>query len=441
MRTLSMLLAFGLLLVASGQLPAQAPDRDTKVRNDRKAFEASHDWIYNNLDEGVRAARDSGKPLFVVLRCIPCEACQEFDDDVARRDPIIRDLLDDYVCVRIVQANTLDLTRFQDDFDQSFAVFLMNPDLTLYGRYGTRSERPEQEDISLEGLRKAMAEALRMHRNYAAVKPALAGKQPRPVRYRTPLAYPSLAGKYRDSIDYTANTARSCLHCHQIRDAERELYLSRGEPLPDEVLFPYPDPSVLGLTMDPKEMATITRVAAGSVGDRAGLRPGDAIVTLAGQPLLSIADLQWVLQNTPATADLDAEVKRDGTTQHLTLQLRTGWREGNIAWRTTTWPLRRLALGGMALKDMTDEQRREAGLGIEGMALRAWHVGQFGDHALAKKAGFVAGDILVAVNDRDRRMSESQLIVDLLRGRRTGDVVSVTILRGGERKTLSFVRP
>ena len=94
------------------------------------------------------------------------------------------------------------------------------------------------------------------------------------------------------------------MHCHQIREAERAVYRSGGEPIPDEVLFPYPDPSVLGLTMDPKEMATITGVAAGSVADRAGLRAGDEIVTLAGQPLLSIADLQWVLQNTPATARL-----------------------------------------------------------------------------------------------------------------------------------------
>ena len=28
--------------------------RDTKVRNDRKAFEASKDWIYNDLAEGIR---------------------------------------------------------------------------------------------------------------------------------------------------------------------------------------------------------------------------------------------------------------------------------------------------------------------------------------------------------------------------------------------------
>src|SRR3954454_161292 len=146
----------GLLLVSSSS-PTLAPaqDRDTKVRNDCKTFGASRDWIYNDLSEGVRAAKESNKPLLVVFRCIPCEACQEFDDDVARRDPIIRDLMDRFVCVRIVQANTIDLTRFKFDFDQSFAAFLMNPDLTIYARFGTRSDRKEARDISLKGLRKA----------------------------------------------------------------------------------------------------------------------------------------------------------------------------------------------------------------------------------------------------------------------------------------------
>src|SRR3954462_12478746 len=171
----------GLLLMSS---TATSQDRDAKVRNDCKAFGASKDWIYNDLGEGVRAAKEANKPLLVVFRCIPCEACQEFDDDVARRDPIIRDLLDRFVCVRIVQANTIDLTVFQHDFDQSFAAYLMNPDLTIYGRFGTRSARPEHEDLSLEGLRKAMEAALRMHRDFQEVRPSLAGKQVRQDRFK-----------------------------------------------------------------------------------------------------------------------------------------------------------------------------------------------------------------------------------------------------------------
>ena len=254
------LCVFGLLMMSSFSL---AQDRDAKVRHDRETFRASQDWIYNDLDEGVRAAKASDKPLMVVFRCIPCEACQEFDDDVARRDPIIRDLLDQFVCVRIVQANTIDLTHFQHDFDQSFAVYLMHPDLTIYGRFGTRSERPEEEDISLEGLRKAMEAALRMHQDYDAVKASLEAKQVQSSRYKTPRDYPSLSGKYGTALNYEGKVAKSCMHCHQIREAERRVYRSAGEPIPDEVLFPYPDPQVLGLKMDPKEMAKVERVTPG----------------------------------------------------------------------------------------------------------------------------------------------------------------------------------
>src|SRR5262249_32926236 len=152
-----------------------------------------------------------------------CEACQEFDDDVARRDEVIRDLLDEYICVRIVQANTIDLTRFQYDFDQSFAVILMNADGTIYGRFGTRSHRPEYEDISLEGLRAARKAGLAIPRALDRARLSLAGKQVKPGPFRTPLEFPSLAGRYGAKLDYEGQVARSCVHCHQVREAERRV--------------------------------------------------------------------------------------------------------------------------------------------------------------------------------------------------------------------------
>lgn len=424
------------LLLATGALSAQ--DRDTKVRKDRDAFAGSIDWIYNNLDEGIRAAKASGKPLFVVFRCIPCEACQKFDDDVARRDPIIRDLLDQVVCVRIVQANAIDLTRFQHDFDQSFAAYLMNPDLTIYGRYGTRSDRPETDDISLAGLRKAMEAALRMHRDYEKVKPSLASKQVHQTRYKTPRDYPSLASKFGTSLDYEGQVAKSCMHCHQVREAERLVYRSEGKPIPDEVLFPYPDPAVLGLSMAPDEMATALRVAPGSPADKAGMRPGDEIVTLAGQPLLSIADIQWVLHTTPATAQLPAEIRRDGKPMAMTIDLSDGWRRGNISWRVTTWDLRRMGLGGLVLADLTDEQRAQAGLPKEGMALRVRRVGEYGAHAVALRAGFRKDDVVVEFDGQAGRMTESELLAYTVQRKRPGDEVAVVVLRGGRRQTLKL---
>ena len=435
----SLALVVGLLALPAG--PSQAQDRDATVRNDRKTFEASGGWIYDDLDEAVREARNQRKPLLVVFRCIPSESCRKFDDDVARRDPVVRDLLDQFVCVRIVQANRMDLTRFQFDFDLSFAAFLMNPDLTIYGRYGTRSGRSEFQDISLEGLGKAMSAALRIHHDYRRLKPTLAGKQVRPTRYKTPRDYPGISDQYKAGIDYESRTARSCLHCHQVREAERLVYRSAGKPIPDEVLFPYPDPEVLGLSMDPREMAVVAEVEPGSAAGQAGVRKGDAILSLSGQLLLSIADLQWVLQNAPATGRVEAVVVRDGKAVALPIVLDDGWRRGNIAWRASTRDLRRLGLGGLSLAGLSETERREAGLPSGRMALRVQHTGEQGEHSAALRAGARKGDIIVSFDGRDQPWSESELLAYCVQRKKPGESIRVEILRGSERKTLAFALP
>jgi hypothetical protein len=335
----------------------------------------------------------------------------------------------------------MDLAHFQFDFDLSFAVLFMDADLTIYGRFGTRSDRPEEQDISLQGLRKAMAEALRLYGDGDGIKPALAGKQVKPSRFRTPRDYPSLSGRYQAALDYAGGVAKSCIHCHQVRDAERQVYRSAGERFPDEVFYPYPDPEVLGLKLAPEEMAKVERVVANSEADRDGFRPGDEIITLDGQPLLSIADVQWVLHNAPATAKLPARARRGGTTIDLTLTLADGWRRGNISWRPTTWGLRQMGLGGMKLADLRDEDRRRTGLADDRMALKIEHLGEYGEHAIAKRAGLEKGDVIVAVDNDDRRMTESQLLDYALRRKHRGDAMAVTVLRDGSRKTLSYALP
>src|SRR5689334_3415769 len=125
-RTLRFLPIVTMLVALGTSIDAQ--ERDNKVRGDREQFAGKKEWVYNNLDEARRVAREQNLPLLVVVRCIPCEACAGFDEQVARRDARIADLMDKFVCVRIVQGNGLDLALFQYDYDMSFAAQFMNAD-------------------------------------------------------------------------------------------------------------------------------------------------------------------------------------------------------------------------------------------------------------------------------------------------------------------------
>jgi serine protease Do len=430
------ILAVALLVANTIQVFAQ--DRATKVRNDRQELKDSRVWIYNDLTAGFQEARRSGKPLFVTIRCIPCEACSRFDKKLLDRQNEVNDLLDKFVCVRIVQGNNLDLSLFQFDYDQSFHAFFLNADRTVYGRFGTRSAREEEDDMSMTGLRKAMLGALDLHSNYPNNRDQLAGKQARPAEFRVPEEIPTLKGKYSDKLDYEGNVVASCIHCHQIRDSERLLYRQRGKSIPDRVLFPYPLPDTLGLRMNPDERATVLDVKPDSIAARAGLQAGDRIESLEGQPLLSTADLQWVLHQAGDEGKLRAQVHRSDKVIPISIDLPSTWRrESDISFRVSTWELRRMGSGGMLLVDLDAQGRKEHGLSDGALALYVKHVGEYGAHATAKRAGFQKGDVLVAVDGNRKRLTEGQFLANSLHLQPT-EKLSVTILRDGKERTIEL---
>lgn len=417
-----------------------AQDRETKVRNDRKEVEGDGYWIYNNLKAGVGEARQSGKPLLVVFRCIPCEACAQLDAEVVERDPQIRELLDKFVCVRVVHANGLDLSRFQYDYDQSWAAFVLNADGAIYGRYGTRSHQTESEnDVSLAGFSKALEKALDLHRDYAKVKSALAAKTGPPSPYKAPEEMPTLKGKYTSQLDYEGKVVGSCIHCHQVGEALRAVYRAQKKPIPEPVLFPYPHPKTLGLILDPQECVKVKEVIAGSAAERDGFLPGDKLLSLQGQPLISMADIQWVLHNSPPSGQLQATVLRGDKEVPLAITLEDGWRRrGDISWRATSWELRRMATGGILFEDLSAEKRKAAGLADDQLALFAKHVGEYGEHAAAKNAGFRKGDVLASIDGRKERMTESDLIAWLINEKKPGEKIPARVLRDGRSVTLQL---
>ena len=426
------------LLVTSVSLHAQT--REEKVRADKARIESEGFWLYNDFEAALEVGKKTGKPLLVALRCLPCEECVKLDDDLIDNDPAVQDLLEKFVCVRIVGTNGLDLDIFQYDTDQSFAMFMLNADKTVYGRFGTRSHRTEWlGDVSIEGMAKALEGALELHANYPANRAQLAGKKGKPLEFGAPEEFPSLKSKYTDRLDYENDVVKSCIHCHQIGDARREFYWHRSQPIPDKLLFPYPHPKSVGMVLDPKEAATLKEVMQGSPASEAGLKAGDQIQSMNDQPLLSMADVQWVLHNLPSQSNsLALKVSRSGELLDIGMQLPGNWKAlGDTDWRVSSWLMCRMLLGGMRLDSMTDEDKRAAGI-KSGMALRVRSLGKYNAHGLARRTGFREGDIILSYDGQTDFLRESDLFAYGGKNLKPGQKISVGILRKGKKRNLNL---
>lgn len=420
----------------------EAQTREEIVRGDRKKVEAEGFWIYNNLDKAFETAKETGKPIVVVLRCLPCHECVKLDDDLIDRNPKIRPLLEKFVCARQVSTNGLDLDLFQYDTDQSFAVFFLNADKTIYGRFGTRSHRTEWiDDVSVVGLANALKKTLELHQNYDQVKKSLLAKTGKPMEVAAPELFPSLQDRFTSQLNYEGDVVKSCIHCHQIGDAQREFYWHVNKPIPQKVLYPFPHPKSIGLVLDPSELALVKEVAVDSPAEAAGLKVGDQIDKFDGQPILSIADVQWVLHNiSPGGGTRKLTVTRGGQSKELTIELKKDWRlKGDISWRVTSWGLRRIATGGLLLEQVSNEERSRLEVPEGQMALRVKHAGQYGLHATAHRKGIRKGDILVEFDGKKDLLREQDVHTYVVSSKKPGDNVTLRIMRNA--KVLSFELP
>ncbi len=324
----------------------------------------------------------------------------------------------------------VDLSLFQFDYDETWAAFFLNADRTIYGRYGTRASGGADEgvDVSVAGLEKAIEGALEIHAGYPANKASLAGKRGPPPPAKEIRSFPLFKSRFAE------DPPRGCAHCHHVWEALRSVPREARKPIPDELLWPYPKPDRLGLALELGERATVRTVAEGSAAAAAGFRAGDRILSLEGQPVISIADVQWVLQHAKAPGDLPAEVDRGGARQALTLHLAVGWRRGeDIAWRTSTGAIR-----PFGWQEATPEQRRALGLKEDALCVRVRGFPKVGP---GQRAGLAVGDFVVEIDGSAKAISENRWYEFLFQEKARGEPVPLTVIRGEKRLKLTLSAP
>lgn len=331
--------------------------------------------------------------------------------------------------VRLVQMNGLDLSLFQFDYDQTLAAFFLNADGTIYGRYGTRAGKGADSatHVSVPSFRKAMERALVLHRGYPGNRAQLATKRGPAPQYPTARALPGL-----ENQPAKTTAQKGCIHCHQMREIPLRVKWENRQLKPAD-LWVYPLPENTGMKLDVDDGLKVAALTTGSAAEKAGLRVGDELKALDGQPLVSQADVQWVLQHAANESRVPVTFARAGKPMTATLALSGDWKVTDLSWRPSSGPGLRWGVWSTMLP-VAEKAKR--GIAAGEMALEVKNL-FLPRAAPVQQAGLRMGDVILAVDGQGGFANEGHFLAYLRLNHPPGDRVKLSILRGTQRMELS----
>lgn len=350
-------------------------------------------------------------------------ACRGLDAQVVRpEDPELAQLLHQFVPVRITNFRGVDMNRFRFDYDLTFAVLLMDADGHTYSRFGTRDAKSETDRMSIPGLKGTMRAVLALHRNWQA------HAADKPVQ------------KERFTLDdipaFAHRTAakQECAHCHFANNF-RFAQLRAEHRFSKEMLFQYPLPENIGVTLDVDSNNRVKSVQPASPAQQAGIKPGDVITRAGSTSVLTCSDLQFALNSLPDPGTVTLQLTRGGRSlPAAVLHLPHGWRRTDISWRASQDSIPPTV--GFWGEPLDEEQRQQRGLPADKLALRATFLFPGAEWAKTR-GGLQKEDVIVGVNGRELpNMTIRQFHSYFRLTFNVGDTATLNVLRGGQRLAL-----
>jgi hypothetical protein len=372
---------------------------------------------YSDLAEARKEARQKGKPLFIVFRDERDKLCKRFDDQVVGLDSSLSDVEAKFVLVRIGDMRGVDLNLFDFDYDLTWMGFFMNANAHVYGRFGGRDASEAEGHLTIPGLRYAMERALAAYQR----DPHALGPPPAPPRRveQNPLVAEQIA-------------APECIHCHHVYQYRRDAMRRTGR-WRNAMAWVYPWPENIGLTVDLNQPDHIQRVKPGSAAASAGIRAGDVVKTLNGDPIASYGDIQYALQRAPAEGSIPIRWAQGGQERTAELALAKGWRETDLSWRASMWRLS--PAPSVEGQDLTPEEKAKYGLPADHLAFRQYDM----VWPNAKAAGIQGGDIIIGLDDKPFAMTMMQFLIHIRMHYKAGDRVVFNLYRNGQRMDIPMV--
>jgi hypothetical protein len=333
------------------------------------------------------------------------------------KDSPLGKVLREYVCVRIVRMDDVDLGLFDRDWNNAIYFFVLNADEQIYMRYGGREAQSPDTYNSLDSLRIALEQGLVLHQKY------LRGELPKHERPK------SLFPREMPLLVERTFARRRCVECHLIGDFQN-IQRERDGVL-DKLthLYRSPDIKTIGISLDvPKGL--VVKEATGAVA-AAGMKPGDRIAAWNGAPVWTFGDVQYQYDKVDRRAgSLKISVDRSGKLLDLGVELPPLWWWTDLRFRQSSVDPR------LDFEDrpLTGDEKQKLGLKPDGFASQVKYVSEFA--RIRRTHDLRTGDVIVAVDgvERDEFANTAELFLKL--HTKAGESAKLEVIRDGKRITM-----
>jgi serine protease Do len=333
-------------------------------------------------------------------------------------------LLSQYICVRIIRMDNVDIGLFEHDRHNTLYYYILNADEQIYMRYGGRDSESPDTYLNLQSLEIALEKGLELHGKRASLA--------KPSRLA-----PDFPKNYSLLVERTFARGQ-CVECHLIGDFQN-LHRERDKTL-DKLshLFRSPDIKTIGIHLDiPKGL--VLAKAEGAVA-AAGIQPGDRILAVDGKPVYTFADLQHTYDKTDRRTAKRVVFTVDhpggpapNNPRDLTVTLPPRWWLYDVTYRQSSIDPR-LYFGCQPLSVAEKEKYQ---LKPDGFACTVHRVDSFARSV--KSHSLEVGDIVYSVNgvERDDFAHTAELYMKLYMT--PGDSAALQVIRKGARLQTSLL--
>jgi serine protease Do len=333
------------------------------------------------------------------------------------KDSPLGKVMSQYVCVRVVRMDDVDIGLFDRDWNNAIYFFVLNGDEQIYMRYGGRESQSPDAYNSLDSLRLALEQGLVLHQKYLQ---GSLPKQERP-KPRFPREMPLLVAR--------TFAQGQCVECHLIGDFQNIQREHDGALDKLSQLYRSPDIKTIGISLDvPKGL--VVKETTGAVA-AAGMKPGDRIAAWNGVPVWTFGDVQYRYDKVDRLAkSVQITVDRNGQSVDLAVELPPRWWWTDLRFRQSSVDPR------LDFEDrpLTADEKQKLGVNPDGFASQVKYVSEMAK--IRNTHDLRLGDVIVAVDgvEHDPFANTAELYLKL--HTKAGESAKLEVIRDGKRMTM-----